>query len=72
VPAAFYVYLGSALSSGGVTARVSRHLDGLKAAPKNVDFLKPFALPTEVWWTPDEDHRECPWSATLAASPEYY
>jgi len=65
----FYIYTGSALGSGGIRARVQRHLRYTKAKPAHwhVDRLLVVGNIIEVWWKPGTQPMECPWAARLAA-----
>ena len=63
----FYIYAGSALGSGGIQARVQRHLRYTRAkAPHwHVDRLLAVGKIIEVWWKPGTQSLECTWAARL-------
>ena len=63
-----YIYTGSALGSGGIQARVRRHLRYTKAKPPHwhVDRLLDVGNIIEVWWKPGRQPMECLWAARLA------
>jgi Uri superfamily endonuclease len=62
LPAGHYVYVGSAFGSGGVRARVGRHL-GYSAPPRwNIDHVRRAMVMREVWYTYDAEKRECSWA----------
>ena len=66
----FYVYVGSAFGSGGLAARLGRHLKGGAARPHwHIDFLRPHAQPVEVLWREGVrlEHR---WAALIGELPE--
>ena len=65
----FYVYVGSALGPGGVSARVSRHLSDHKRRRWHVDYLMDVAQIKEVWYTHSMKRREHEWAEALARFP---
>lgn len=79
-----YVYLGSALGSGGVAARLARHLRPDKRAPTwrpptwrpptwrphwHIDYLTSIAPIIATVDAYGLDRRECTWAQALAALP---
>jgi Uri superfamily endonuclease len=70
MPAGYWLYVGSAFGSGGVARRTNRHLGGTGHLLWNVDHLRGFANPTELWWTHHPIKVECRWAMALASRPE--
>ena len=64
----FYIYLGSALGPGGISARTRRHLNYScsKAPYWHVDRLLGVSKITEIWWKARTESVECLWAARLA------
>ncbi len=62
-----YLYVGSALGSGGLRARLGRHLrERPRPAPHwHLDYLLPHCRPLQVWWTTSAERLECPWAALI-------
>jgi Uri superfamily endonuclease len=76
-PAGWYLYVGSALGSGGLPARVQRHwrhLTSEKRAHWHIDYLREQAVWGGAWACesgrslPEQD-LECRWAATLRSLP---
>jgi Uri superfamily endonuclease len=61
----WYVYVGSAFGSGGLQARVERHVRGDGALHWHVDYLRAATDLEAVWYTHDEARRECAWATCL-------
>ena len=61
-PSGFYIYTGSAFGSGGLKARVGRHLHHSKKCRWHVDYLRKFAEVKEIWYTFHPEKVECRWS----------
>ena len=57
-----YVYVGSAHGRGGLAARVSRHQATAKKLRWHIDSLRAATELVAVWYTPDENRRECRWA----------
>lgn len=66
LPAGVYVYAGSARASGGLAARIRRHLRHPKPLHWHIDYLRAWAQPEAVWLTEGMEHRECIWARALA------
>lgn len=64
------LYVGSAFGSGGLRARVRRHLGNSKTLHWHIDYLLAEAEVTEVWWTDDDTKREESWVEALRGMPE--
>ena len=64
-----YVYVGSALGSGGVAARVGRHLAAPVRRHWHVDYLRPATCLTECWLAYDSKRREHEWADVFADMP---
>ncbi|MBN2389345.1 MAG: DUF123 domain-containing protein [Anaerolineae bacterium] len=62
-----YCYVGSAWGSGGLAARVWRHLRGGAVRHWHIDYVRALATPVAVWLAP-YDHCECAWAAYLLES----
>jgi Uri superfamily endonuclease len=63
----WYLYVGSALGPGGLTARVARHARAQKRLHWHVDYLLARAVLREVWAVAEPVRRECDWARALAA-----
>jgi len=61
----WYVYVGSAFGPGGLQARVGRHARGDGALHWHVDYLRAVTTLTAVWYTHDDERRECLWAVVL-------
>ncbi len=66
----FYLYVGSAFGPGGVAARVAHHLRAASRPRWHIDYLRPAAELTEVWFSHDPARREHEWARELMATPE--
>ncbi len=65
LPAGFYTYVGSAMGSGGLAARLGHHL---KVSPRphwHIDYLRQVAPIQEIWFLEAPARRECDWAALL-------
>jgi len=69
VPPGLYAYTGSARGSGGLRARVGRHLRTGKPLRWHIDYLTARVRPCAVWYRPGADRLECAWSAALRSIP---
>jgi Uri superfamily endonuclease len=68
--AGMYLYVGSALGSGGLAARIAHHRRRVKPHPHwHVDYLRAEARLTEAWLIGCGAPIECPLVHTLAALP---
>ena len=65
----YYVYVGSALGPGGLSARVSRHCRGSKAKHWHIDYLREHASPWSLWFRYSNVRLEHDWAAALARMP---
>lgn len=63
-PKGWYVYLGSAHGPGGVKRRTDRHRreDAGKRKKWNVDYLRPYAPISEIWFSHAPAYREHDWA----------
>lgn len=61
-----YVYVGSAHGPGGLAARVSRHHATAKKLRWHVDYLRAATELVAVWYTLDENRRECDWADVMS------
>ena len=68
-PAGWYVYVGSAHGSGGLAARIGRHLRDSKVSHWHIDHLRPQDRATEVWYTLGLQKWECEWATAFTQSP---
>lgn len=64
-----YVYVGSALGSGGIRARVSRHLRDSRRTHWHLDALLHKCVMEGVCWTIAGDRLECTWVRSLLNLP---
>jgi Uri superfamily endonuclease len=65
-----HVYVGSALGSGGVRARVRRHARSEKSLHWHIDYVRAVMRLDAVWVTYDAARRECDWATEVRALPE--
>jgi len=68
-PVSFYLYVGSALGPGGLTARLARHLRACKRPHWHVDYLLQRARIVEVWGIQNALRRECDWAQAAMQLP---
>jgi Uri superfamily endonuclease len=66
-PAGEYIYLGSALGSGGLQARLGRHLRGVRRLHWHIDWLRSKAVVSGYYFLVSDDRLECLWSQALIA-----
>ncbi len=60
----YYYYFGSAKGSGGLQARINRHVSNEKNKFWHIDFLRPHMIILAVVFTIEID-KECEWSQTI-------
>lgn len=66
----YYLYVGSALGSGGLEARLRHHLRRDKPRYHwHIDYLRPHTSLIETWSVATPLRLECLWCATLRATP---
>jgi Uri superfamily endonuclease len=65
-----YAYIGSARGTGGLRARLSRHLRAEKALHWHIDYLTAHATITAIWWRVSRERLECVWARSLSALPD--
>lgn len=61
----WYAYVGSAFGSGGLMARLHRHLLLKKKPHWHIDYLRTVASPREIWYSSDAQPLEHHWAAVL-------
>lgn len=68
-PAGFYIYVGSALGSGGLAGRLKRHGEPTTSpgwrARWHIDYLRHYAKLTQIWYVQQATRREHDWAAVL-------
>jgi Uri superfamily endonuclease len=64
--AGYYLYLGSALGSGGLAARLRRHLSTTKRPFWHIDYLRSQAVVEAIWYTEHPARLEHHWAAVAA------
>lgn len=64
----YYIYIGSALGSGGIPGRVNRHLrcSTEKRSHWHIDALTAHGVIEEVWWAWGTERHECAWAKVLS------
>ncbi|GIK58736.1 MAG: GIY-YIG nuclease family protein [Chloroflexi bacterium] len=67
--AGYYLYLGSALGSGGLAARLRRHLSPTERPFWHIDYLRRQAVVTAVWIQEGPVRLECAWATRAAQWP---
>lgn len=66
----YYLYVGSAFGSGGLTARLAYHQRRHKTRPHwHIDYLRAEARLCEAWSVAGAGRLECHWCRALAAQP---
>lgn len=68
-PAGYYVYVGSALGSGGLRARLSRHQRGDKKLYWHIDYFLLHANIVGVQVDSSGERLECRWAQALLSVP---
>jgi Uri superfamily endonuclease len=69
--AGYYLYVGSALGSGGLAARLRHHLRRDKPRLHwHIDYLRPHARVVETWAVASPTRLECDWCGSLRVAPE--
>jgi len=70
-PAGFYIYIGSALGPGGLSARLARHLVPEKRLYWHIDFLlrASSARVVEAWMMESAARLECEWARAVTRWP---
>ena len=69
LPAAWYLYVGSAFGPGGLAARLGRHISGGGRPHWHVDRLRVLAVPVEAWFSMDRERREDDWARVCTRLP---
>jgi Uri superfamily endonuclease len=69
-PVGYYVYVGSALGSGGLEARLARHRRQCKTLHWHIDYLLAQARIVDVKVSETEERLECSWARALLERPE--
>jgi Uri superfamily endonuclease len=64
-PAGLYAYVGSALGTGGLAARVARHRRGQKKKHWHIDHLLEHGRIVDVYVDATGERLECRWSRAL-------
>lgn len=67
----FYAYVGSALGSGGLRARIRHHLESTAAPHWHIDYLLGVAEPVEVWYAVADRKLERHWAELLEQAPDF-
>ncbi len=69
-PSGYYVYVGSAMGSGGLPARLAYHRRRHKARPHwHIDYLRPWMSLMETWAVSSQQRLECSWCQSLLSLP---
>jgi Uri superfamily endonuclease len=70
--AGHYIYVGSAMGSGGLEARLAHHRLRDKPRPHwHIDYLRPHLHLLETWAVSTNERLECVWCRALAATPGF-
>lgn len=67
--AGFYVYVGSAFGSGGLSARLRHHLKISSRPHWHIDYLRAVCSVVEVWFTTETALYEHTWASAVARLP---
>jgi Uri superfamily endonuclease len=62
----WYVYVGSALGTGGVRARLAHHMRFAERPHWHIDYLRPHTTLEEIWFRYDRKSREHDWARCFA------
>jgi Uri superfamily endonuclease len=65
IPEGVYFYCGSARGTGGLRARICRHLNQTASKFWHFDYLKPYLLVEKLWWICTEKNLECDFVCSL-------
>ena len=65
----FYLYVGSALGSGGIRARLTHHLKTASRPHWHIDYLRLHTTLEEVWYCHDRASWEHQWARHLGTQP---
>jgi Uri superfamily endonuclease len=65
----FYVYVGSALGSGGLRARLRHHLKSAKRPHWHIDYFSLLTPPKAIWVAQGKHRREHDWAMLLGQLP---
>ncbi|UCE00002.1 MAG: GIY-YIG nuclease family protein [Chloroflexota bacterium] len=68
-PAGDYLYIGSAMGSGGLRARLSHHLRGPKRNHWHIDWLRAITKVAGFYYLVGDKRFECLWSQMLGENP---
>lgn len=63
----FYVYVGSALGSGGLKARVGHHLRPVKRPHWHIDYLRRETECVAIWYAYGTVRQECVWADAFSS-----
>lgn len=61
----YYIYVGSAFGTGGVRARVLRHVRRAKTCHWHIDYLTESCTPVAVWHSHERERLEHDWARIL-------
>ncbi len=67
----FYLYVGSALGSGGLRARLSHHLESSAEPHWHIDYLLRIATLEEIWFAMADTKLEHHWADLLEKAPQF-
>jgi len=70
IPRGFYLYVGSGLGPGGISARLARHSLLEKKHHWHIDYLRPAALLEQAWVMAHSARVECRWAAAARELPQ--
>ena len=71
VEAGFYVYIGSAFGSGGLSARLSRHFRHAKSKHWHIDYLREITTPLFAWVSYAPIRLEHRWAEQVSKQPAF-
>jgi Uri superfamily endonuclease len=72
LPSGCYFYIGSAHGTGGLQARIGRHLRGDGKPHWHIDYLRAVADVRGVFYTVTDEVLECTWSLALRQLPQAF
>jgi Uri superfamily endonuclease len=71
-PSGAYLYVGSALGSGGLRRRIERHLHGSETSHWHIDYLRNHAEVLGFFYLVNHQNYECQWGQAAAELPGAY
>lgn len=71
-PSGAYLYVGSALGSGGLSRRIERHLHGSEICHWHIDYLRKYTEVLGFFYLVNDRNYECQWGQAIVELPGAY